>query len=251
MSRKDSYLNKPLPNALELKELLDSNKHLLFMDVGACEGLDSIKYKQLFPNSYLIAFEPVPENFDKIKDNFKTYNINHVQIEKIALSNENGTTSFNISSGHPENIEREDGWEYGNKQSSMLDPHLNVKRAPWLKFRTIDGIEMRRLDAYCKQNKIDHIDFIHMDVQGAELKVLEGAGDMLRSIDIIWMEVGNIEMYRGQPLKGEIENFMQRNGFIKVKDMVKKAAYGDQLYVNAKMLNWKNRLKLKLNQLLK
>jgi hypothetical protein len=66
--------------------------------------------------------------------------------------------------------------------------------------------------------------------------VLKGAGTMLKNIRMIWMEVEAIELYKDQPLKNEVEEFMARNGFIKLKDTVDNIS-GDQLYINANMDN--------------
>lgn len=42
------------------------------------------------------------------------------------------------------------------------------------------------------ENKIDEVDFIHVDVQGAELKVLMGAKDYIIKIKATWLEVADI-----------------------------------------------------------
>lgn len=72
-----------------------------------------------------------------------------------------------------------------------------------------------------------------MDVQGAELLVLEGAGNFISNIKAIWLEVSKIEYYKGQPLESDIKNFMSKNGFVLVKDF-KNSDQGDQLYVSKK-----------------
>ena len=77
------------------------------------------------------------------------------------------------------------------------------------------------------------VDFIHMDVQGAELKVLEGAKDNLSKVKAIWLEVSDIKLYENQPLRIEVENFMKDNGFYLYKTVLE-GNFGDQLYINKK-----------------
>ncbi len=77
---------------------------------------------------------------------------------------------------------------------------------------------------------INNIDLAFIDVQGAELMVLKGAGDFIKNIEAIWMEVESIELYANQPLKNDVESFMKSHGFIKIIDTVDEVA-GDQLYV--------------------
>ena len=38
-----------------------------------------------------------------------------------------------------------------------------------------ERVHLRRLDDFCRKREIDHIDFLKLDVEGHELKVLEGA----------------------------------------------------------------------------
>lgn len=61
----------------------------------------------------------------------------------------------------------------------------------------VEMIELKTLDDYCKDNAIEQIDFMKMDVEGNELKVLQGAKEMLAAqrIKMIQFEFGgcNIE----------------------------------------------------------
>jgi hypothetical protein len=72
-----------------------------------------------------------------------------------------------------------------------------------------------------------------MDVQGAEMKVLNGAGLLLNNIKVIWMEVSDISMYKDQPFKNQIEKFMKSNGFILYIDKMEGHS-GDQMYINSR-----------------
>ena len=48
------------------------------------------------------------------------------------------------------------------------------------------------LDSFCKQHKINHIDFLKIDTEGSELNVLKGAHTMLKNhnINVIQFEYG-------------------------------------------------------------
>jgi FkbM family methyltransferase len=60
---------------------------------------------------------------------------------------------------------------------------------------------------------IDNVDFIKIDVQGAELAVLSNATRALASALVVQVEVEFVEMYKGQPLFGDVDALMRRNGF--------------------------------------
>ena len=53
-------------------------------------------------------------------------------------------------------------------------------------------VNIQTLDKYCKQNNIENIDLLKMDVEGHELDVLRGGGRFLRSHEAstISFEVG-------------------------------------------------------------
>ena len=82
---------------------------------------------------------------------------------------------------------------------------------------------------------------MHMDVQGAEGLVLEGASAVMPRIRVIWMEVSNQELYSGQKLRGEIESILRNHGFAVAYEELR-GAEGDQLYVNLRFA--RNRLYL-------
>ncbi|WP_375561853.1 FkbM family methyltransferase [Bernardetia sp. OM2101] len=210
-----------------LYKIYSKNENLIIFDIGACEGESSIFYSEHFPNAKLYTFEPVPSNFELIKKNTASYS--NITPFQIALSNENGTATFHVSSGTPENIDNEDTTDYGNKSSSLLSPELHTSTHQWLKFENKIEVQTQILSDFCKEKQIPKIDFIHIDVQGAELMVFEGAYEFIKNIDCIWMEVEEIELYKGQPLKPDVEKFMYKRDFFKVLDTTNGQA-GDQFY---------------------
>jgi FkbM family methyltransferase len=229
--RKDYILSEPYLKS-QLLHFFSKENDLVILDIGGCEGEDSIKYSRLFPNAKVYVFEPLPANQDLIKENLNKYNIPNVTLMPFALSDNEGEFDFYVSSGKPDNVSDED-WDYGNKSSSLLPPDKHKKIFPWVKFEKIIKVPTKTLDLILKKEKLSHVDFIHMDVQGSELKVLQGAGDALNKIKIIWMEVSNETLYENQPIRFEVEKFMFNKGFHLYKNAVE-GVYGDQMYINLK-----------------
>ncbi|MGF1533305.1 MAG: FkbM family methyltransferase [Bernardetiaceae bacterium] len=211
-----------------LLEFFSASEPLIIFDIGACEGESSVFYQQLFKEAHLFAFEPVPDNFSLAQR--RTSSFPNIQLFDLALSKENGTATFHLSSGRPDHATADDPVDYGNKSSSLLPPDRHTETHQWLKFETTLTVQTQRLDDFCQQHNISSIDFIHIDVQGAELMVFEGAPSMMRAVKCIWMEVEEIELYKNQPLRPEVERFMQKLGFLKYYDTVGSIS-GDQFYV--------------------
>jgi FkbM family methyltransferase len=219
-----------VPIAKELKFLFNKNYPLIIFDIGACEGESSIQYSRLFLNSKIYAFEPLPSNIQLIQHNFLKYGISNASYYNKALSDINGVATFHVSSVSPENTLEAD-WDFGNKSSSLLEPEKHLEIFDFIHFDKKIEVETITLKTFCQQNKIQDIDFIHMDVQGAELLVLNGAEDFISSIKAIWLEVSKINFYKDQPLVDEVKEFMYRNNFVLVKDSLYNEQ-GDQLYVS-------------------
>jgi FkbM family methyltransferase len=75
-------------------------------------------------------------------------------------------------------------------------------------------IETTTLDNFCASEGVDEIDFLQIDVQGADLNVLQGATNLLRRSGLaIQIEVEFSQLYQGQPLFADVDIFLRRQGF--------------------------------------
>ncbi len=239
----DDYISSPVPIRNELKQLFVQERPITVFDIGACEFEDSIRYSLLFPRSTVYAFEPLRVNFENGLSLLKKYGCKNVHPFNIALSNQDGSADFYVSSGSPRQEETE--WNFGNKSNSLLPPGQILQVHSWQKFKEKIIVTTKRLESFCNENKISAIDFIHMDVQGAELLVLEGAGNIIRNIKSIWLEVEKVPLYQGQALENDIDVFLVNNGFSTVKDTTGEIA-GDKFYVNTKFFPKQVILKMQL-----
>jgi hypothetical protein len=52
-----------------------------------------------------------------------------------------------------------------------------------------------------------------LDVQGAELMILEQAQEVLKSVAVIQCKVEFVELYKGQPLMADVDTFLRSHGF--------------------------------------
>ena len=71
-------------------------------------------------------------------------------------------------------------------------------------------IATRRLDDIEEARQTD---FLKLDVQGAELDILEHATETLMHVDIIQIEVCFVHLYQDQPLFADIDSFLRKQGF--------------------------------------
>jgi FkbM family methyltransferase len=61
---------------------------------------------------------------------------------------------------------------------------------------------------------LDSVDFVKMDIQGAELMAIENGTSLLAKALVVEVEVEFVEQYIGQPLFGEIDASLRKLGFM-------------------------------------
>ena len=189
-----------------------------------------LKAKYMLLSQFLIILK-------KLKKVIEKYQLNNLIPFELGLSSKKGEATFYVSSGKPPNKDTPDdnSTEFGNKSSSLFKLGKTKEVHPWLKFKKSITIKTETLDHFCEDNNITNIDFIHMDVQGAELLVLEGANNMISKINTIWLELEKIALYEDQALKTDIETYLIKNNFECILNKVNHIA-GDQFWVQKTFL---------------
>lgn len=187
-------------------------------------------YAREFPRARFWIFEPLPANFGKLQEVFLRHPEINAKAFRLALSDGSGTATFHVSSAGSAEMAAA-----GNRSSSLLAPRNDRPASlQWLEFSEAIQVQTETLDSFCERNAVSQIDFIHMDVQGAELKVLAGAKRMLPQIKAVWMEVAFEATYAGQPLEPEASRWMAERGFRKIHQ-VSYGPEGDALYFNMRL----------------
>ena len=78
--------------------------------------------------------------------------------------------------------------------------------------REIVECAVRTLSDVVQEAAVPNVDLIKLDVQGAELAVLLGGPEVVRSARMIWVEVSFKPLYEKSCLFHEIYDFMHDNG---------------------------------------
>ncbi len=172
--------------------LKDSDVKTVF-DVGANVGLWTNQFKKNHPTSRIYSFEPVPETFEILDS--KTQNLNDVNLFNLALSDSNDPLEFNF---YP-----------NNSYFSSIYDHPLTEQKPEKKL-----VKAQKGDDYCKELGIQTIDFLKIDTEGSEPKVLRGFQKMIesRKIKMIQFEYGDINIQSRFLLKDFYE-LLEKNGY--------------------------------------
>ncbi|MCX6735918.1 MAG: FkbM family methyltransferase [Candidatus Parcubacteria bacterium] len=99
------------------------------------------------------------------------------------------------------------------------------------------ALKTKRLDTLFKEKHLDpkQYDFLIIDVQGAELKAIEGMGKILESIEWLCVEVNLVKFYHGTPLMHAVDSYLAKKGFRRIETNLKPRQWGDALYHREKM----------------
>ena len=82
------------------------------------------------------------------------------------------------------------------------------------KVEQLERVQTQRMDSI---EKLPYIDFIKMDIQGAELTVLQNGIEKLSNCLATQLEVSWICLYENQPTFGDIDVWMRSQGFVPYK----------------------------------
>ncbi len=162
----------------------------IILDIGCNDGSHTLWFFSIFKNPKVYCFEPDPRAIKRFKE--KVGNHTNVQLFEMVLSAHCGETVFHQSGGcHKQRAD----WDLSGSIRKPKD-HLHVY--PWVTFGQTIMIKTDTLDAWCNEHGIEHIDFIWMDVQGAEVDVFRGGQETLKRTRVIYTEYSNRELYEGQ-----------------------------------------------------
>jgi FkbM family methyltransferase len=100
--------------------------------------------------------------------------------------------------------------------SSLLEPDLSwmdlfCDLSRYCQVVSVGDVQTRRLDDV---PEISGVDYLKIDVQGAELDVLRGATRVLKDALVIQTEIEFIPIYRDQPLFADIDQFLRARDFM-------------------------------------
>ena len=223
--------NKPEQHIYNLLDI--SNKYLktevkTILDIGARDLTESIFLSEKYPNAKVISFECNPQTLSICKE--RAINYPNIELIDKAVNDYDGKCFF-----YPINpTQTKTTWEDGNPGASSL--FVANDNYPFEKY-VQDKIEIDcvRVDTILKERGIDNIDIIWMDLQGAELLALKSIGDILKNVSIISTETEMTEMYKGQALFKDIDNFL-KDDFVFVHGNLNVTWGTDVVYVNKKLI---------------
>jgi FkbM family methyltransferase len=156
-------------------------KYILF-DVGAHRGQDSVGRAAGNAGVEVYAFEPTPASYDNIAGQISGFS-DRYHLVQMAVSDYDGTAEFNIQTHPDQACNSLYKFDTDNIKNSLKGWNDEDRSHAFVMSHTIE-VKVTRLDTWIKNNAPDltHIDYFHCDVQGNDLKVLQGLGEYIHLI---------------------------------------------------------------------
>lgn len=152
------------------------------IDCGAHIGLSVIYLKSICPTANIICFEPDTKNFDLLQKNIASHHLKKVESKKEVVWIENTNLKF-VQDGNMGSKISE-----GNASNSV-------------------SVKAIRLKDYLNKK----VDFLKIDIEGAEYKVIQDIADNLINVNKMFIE------YHG--------TFDQNNELLEILDLLSKAGF--------------------------
>jgi len=220
-----------------VKDLLDLHSWRVIFDIGAMDGWEGTNFARVLPDARVWAFEASAANCERCTKTYMTqpYAIrSRLSLSHVALTDVTGPLQF-----HAVDEQRSRGQHHINVGMGSMLRLMDPDMWPW-EHNAQQTVQVKgyRLDDYCAEAQVPKIDVIWMDVQGAELKVLQGAGDLLQDVQVIFTEAGLEAYYEGHTLKPEIDVFLAAAGFVEIESARQQAHRYEvnTIYVNTRFL---------------
>ena len=179
----------------QIKKLVNKENPTI-LEIGCNDGTSTLWLHEMFENPKVYCFEPDPRAITRFKN--KVGQTPNIKLFELALSDKNGEITFFQSGGAPNPDWAKgmpEGWDFSG---SIRPPKEHLKLHPNITFDNKITVETKTLDTWCEEQGIENIDFIWMDVQGAEIDVFRGATKSLNKVRFIYTEYNNDELYEGQ-----------------------------------------------------
>lgn len=152
----------------------------------------------LFPGTRIDAFEVDPDLCEKL--NAKA--INGLVYHPIALGKKEEERPFYMTR-HPMCA------SLYKSNEKLIERYNNMEVAMPKDVGTIKTVS---LDHFVATNSLPAVDFIKIDIQGAELDVFRGGISTLKNVLAIVTEVEFLPLYEDQPLFGDVQQFLAKSG---------------------------------------
>lgn len=198
---------------LDLSRHIDLAQFQTVIDVGANYGVMSRYFAEHFTNATVHAFEPVPSTFKTLVARCEQSD-RIIPVQK-AVSNEEGQATIYLQA--------DSGLNSLNEKVNESSTSGNSEKVE---------VEVTTINAYAAAKGFTSIDLLKTDTEGLDLKVIQGASDLIDSgrVQFILTEVGfNEDNVRNTPFE-EVRSYLYARNY-KLRGIYDQSNFGNKRYL--------------------
>jgi len=203
---------------MEIQEWIvkNLNDDSVIIEAGAASGTDTLWFSERFPNGKIFAFEPLRVSYDKTVS--RVSNCDNVEVYNVALGPKESTEELYVSSNRV--------------SSSLLKPTGHIQFHPRISFENKSTVRTINLDAFLKDQWLEKVDLMWLDMQGYEHTVLSHSPETLSKTRYLYSEVSLKEMYANSVLYDEFKSWLKERGFDVLHEFLYWEDMGNVLFYN-------------------
>lgn len=187
----------------------------IIVEAGAQFGEDTRWMSEFWLAGKIHAFEPVPSSYEQLSRHVEK--CANVQIYPIALSNMIGEVSMFLAGGASSLLRPKESFNNDYFHSDLEHPI----RVP-----------CTTLDQWAKDTGIQKIDFLWLDMEGNELRMLQASPRMLKQVKLIYTEVNLQPFWEGCVQYQELKDWLESKGFTEIWKDIVPSWHGNALFIS-------------------
>lgn len=153
------------------KHVITTQSPVIF-DIGANVGNYTKELLKIFPQAQIHSFEPARETYRKLQSR---------------ISSEEGNVILNNYG--MSDVCTKSTLYYDKEESGLASLYNRQLDYVNIDFSKSEEVLLGTIDSYCKEKGIDAVDFVKMDIEGNELKALNGAKELICAGKIHAMQI--------------------------------------------------------------
>ncbi|HEX8169096.1 MAG TPA: FkbM family methyltransferase [Thermoanaerobaculia bacterium] len=160
------------------------------LDLGAYAGGATYHFSRIVGDSGRVhAFEPDPKSYDCLRRNVELHDLRNVVLQRRGVWSHSGTTVFQAE---------------GNMGSAVVEASARESATQ----QTIDVVT---LDDYCREQQIERVDFVKMDVEGSEVAILQSSAAFIERHRPAF--VIEVHFVRGARTDDAVRSILESHGY--------------------------------------
>jgi FkbM family methyltransferase len=173
------------------------------IDVGAHVGQTAVRIADANPLAIIYSFEPDPRSYAQLAR--AVHRSDRVHAINAAVGDEDGEATLFVNRFSQTNSLLKTA---AGAERFLVDPGQMTLEAQ-------TRVPLVTLDRFCADRSIESVDLLKIDAQGYELRVLDGARELIArgQIPLVYLEVSFVPYYEGQPLFPEVYTYLYERAY--------------------------------------